>query len=108
MFLRNLIYGEHNDLKNRYLNINWNKKVDIENKKVDIESLKLSSPMRKNINILFMKLSNIDYFGRTEIIEILKLSPSGASKLIAKLLELKIIIPVLGHGKSKYRFNIKS
>ena len=29
MFLRNLILNEKNELKNRYLHINWNKKVDI-------------------------------------------------------------------------------
>ena len=34
------------------------------------------------------------------------MSPSGASKLISKLLELQIIKPVFGHGKGKYCFNI--
>jgi hypothetical protein len=34
------------------------------------------------------------------------MSPSGASKLISKLLSLKIIIPVYGFGKGKYIFNI--
>jgi len=48
-----------------------------------------------------------EYFGRNEIINILKMSPSGASKLISKLLELKVIIPISNHGKGKYIFNIK-
>lgn len=34
------------------------------------------------------------------------MSASGASKLISKLLDLKVIVPVLNHGKGKYHFNI--
>ena len=34
------------------------------------------------------------------------MSPSGASKLISKLLDTKVIIQVLKHGKGKYCFNI--
>lgn len=112
-FLNNLIFGSDNELKNRHLHIKWINKVDIndenvdiENKKVDIESLKLTSPMRKNVSTLFKILSKNEYFGRSDIIDVLNLSSSGASKLISKLLDLKIIIPVLGHGKGKYCFNI--
>ena len=113
MFLKNLLYGQKNILKNRYLHINYTEKVDIESKKVDlnhnkvdIESLKLTSPIKKNICILYNHLSELDYFGRNEIIDVLKMSASGASKLISKLLDLKVIIPVLKHGKGKYCFNI--
>lgn len=112
-FLNNLIFDSNNELKNRYLHINWNKKVDIEskkedigNKKVDIDSLKLTSTMKKNITPLFNTLSKLEYFGRNEIIKVLNMSPSGASKLISKLLDLQVIKPVLGHGKGKYCFNI--
>ena len=55
---------------------------------------------------LYKVLSNFEYFGRKEIVKILNMSSSGASKLISKLLDLKIIKPVLGHGKGKYCFNI--
>ena len=48
-----------------------------------------------------------DYFGRKEIMNIFKISPSGASKLIYKLLELKVIIPISNNGKGKYIFNRK-
>lgn len=120
LFLCNLIFGDNNDLKNRYLHIKYEEKVDIENKKVDIGnkkvdiddmkidicSLNLSTPIKKNIDILFKNFANIEYFGRSEIIDVLKISASGASKLISKLLDLKIIIPVFGHGKGKYIFNI--
>jgi len=112
-FLNNLIFGGNNELKNRYLHINCNKKVDInvekvdiENKKVDIESLKLTSPMRKNVSTLFKIFSKDEYFGRGDVIDVLNLSSSGASKLISKLLNLQIIKSVSGHGKGKYCFNI--
>ena len=112
-FLNNLIFGSNNELKNRYLHINWNKKVDInkekvdiENKKVDIGSLKLTSPIKNNISNLFKVFSKVEYFGRKDVINVLNLSPSGASKLISRLLDLQIIKPVLGHGKGKYCFNI--
>lgn len=112
-FLNNLIFGSNKELKNRHLHINWNQKVDIEkqkvdieNRKVDIASLKLTSLMRKNISTLFKVLSKVEYFGRSDVIDVLNLSPSGASKFISKLLDLNIIIPVLGYGKGKYCFNI--
>ena len=105
-FLNNLLFGSNNELKNRHLHINFNKKVDIHNKKVNIESLKLTSPMRNNIISLFKVLSNLDYFGRSEIVKVLNMSSSGASKLISKLLDLQIIKPVFGYGKGKYCFNI--
>ena len=112
-FLNNLLFSSDNELKNRHLHINWGKKVDIDiekvdirNEKVDIETLKLTSPIRKNIISLFKTLQNFEYFGRSDVIKVLDLSSSGASKLISKLIDLKIIIPVLGHGKGKYCFNI--
>lgn len=80
--------------------------MDIENKKVDIESLKFTSPMRKNVSTLFKIFSKDEYFGRGDVIDVLNLSSSGATKLISKLLNLQIIKSVSGHGKGKYCFNI--
>ncbi len=114
LFLRNLILKENNDLKNRYLHISLREKVDIGiekvdigTEKVDIGSLELTATLRKNILSLYDKLFKKEYFGRNEIMNILKMSPSGASKLISKLLELKVIVPISNHGKGKYVFNIK-
>ena len=42
LFLENLLFNGNNDLKNRYLHIRWNEKVDIDKKKVDIENVKIS------------------------------------------------------------------
>ena len=113
LFLNNLIFNDNNDLKNRYLHIGYeekvdieSKKVDIDNKKVDIHSLKLTSPMKKNIDIMIQSFSNVEYFGRKEIIEVLNTSASGASKVISKLLDLQVIKPVLGYGKGKYCLNV--
>ena len=80
--------------------------MDITKKKVDIEKTKISKTIRKNIEILYQALKDFEYFGRKEIIDVLKMSPSGASKLISELLDKKLIIQVLKHGKGKYRFNI--
>ena len=106
LFLRNLLFKENYELKNRYLHIGWNGKEDIEQKKVDIGKVKISKTIRKNIAILFQTLKDYEYFGRKEMIDVLKMSPSGASKLISKLLDTKVLIPVSKHGKGKYRFNI--
>jgi len=81
------------------------KKVDIDKEKVDIGGIKISKTMRKNIEILYQSLNNYEYFGRKEIIDVMKISPSGASKLITRLLDIKVIVPVLKHGKGKYCFN---
>ena len=56
----------NNELKNRYLHIRWNEKVDIEQIKVDInknivdiEKAKISKTIRKNKGILLLKNDTI-------------------------------------------------
>ena len=84
--------------------------MDIECAKVNIENqLKAFSDSisEKTINHaieIFSKCGKDDYLGRTIVEEITGLKPSGASKLIKLLSESKVIIPVTGHGKGKYRF----
>ncbi len=119
LFLNNLIFKENHELKNRFLHISYDKvdietqkvdigvqKVDIGAQKVDIQLSNISSKMTYNINTLIKNLSTAEYFGRLEIMSLLNISASGASKLISRLLDLKIIKPVLGHGKGKYCFII--
>lgn len=112
LFLRNLLLNENNELKNRYLHIDFNKKVniddkkvDIDDKKVDIQTIDISDNIRKKVAKMHNELSNKEYFGRTEVMNVLELSPSGASKFISSLLIKNIIIPVDGYGKGKYVFN---
>ena len=111
LFLRNLLLDENNELHNRAMHISrMFEEVDIESAKVDIENqLKAFSDSisEKTINHaieIFSKCRKDDYFGRTIVEEITGLKPSGASKLIKLLSESKVIIPVTGHGKGKYRF----
>lgn len=114
LFLKNLIFNETNELKNRHLHINWNKIIDIDSEnidirknKVDIGTMKLTKPMKDKIYKLYFELSEKKYFGRSDVLNIVDLSPTGASNLISRLLELRIIIPVKNYGKGKYCFNIK-
>ena len=111
LFLRNLLLDENNELHNRAMHISrMLEEVDIESAKVDIENqLKAFSDSisEKTINHaieIFSKCGKDDYFVRTIVEEITGLKPSGASKLIKLLSESKVIIPVTGHGKGKYRF----
>ena len=109
LFLRNLLLDETNVLKNRYLNINYERNIDIHHKNVDIDNKNM------NIDSLFNKntVANINklkeefktrMFGRSDIIDLLGIKPSTASSLIRKMLETELIIPVKGHGKGRYQF----
>ena len=123
LFLRNLLLGEKNELHNRTMHISGklglNKKQDIEPQKKDIGHEEqdihisttyagciegLSSKTTKNIEKLFGELMDKEYFGRTDIVNVLGITPSPASELIKKMLERQIICTVEGHGKGKYRF----
>ena len=120
VFLRNLLLNEKNELHNRNLHISglWNKeKVDIKNRKVDIrdEKVDIKSILSENgsdfsvktaahIHRLFEKFGFDEFFGRSAVMELLKLKSSGASKLLSNLVQADIIEPVRGHGKGKYKF----
>ena len=117
LFLKNLLAGEKNELKNRYLHIQWNnEKQDIENSKQDIGITKqdielpdgLSGKTKKNIITLFSRFGFEQYFGRTDVMETLSLTASPASALISKMLSYKLIVPISGYGKGKYIFKYGS
>jgi len=123
LFLRNLLLNEKNELHNRNLHISGflndekvdieSKKVDIQDGKVDIESLlfeknsDFSVKTTVHIHRLFDKFGFDEVFGRSAVMELLKLKSSGASKLLSNLVQADIIEPVSGHGKGKYRFKNK-
>lgn len=123
MFLRNLLLGEKNELHNRTMHIGGkfesNKKQDIGLLKQDIEPEKqdigistlyaenlegLSRKTINNIEKIYREYFNKEYFGRTDIVNLLGITPSPASELIKKMLDRHIICTVDGHGKGKYRF----
>lgn len=127
LFLRNLLLNEKNELHNRELHISntlgeekvdiqttkvdiGDRKVDIQDSKVDFEQLlsikgkDLSVKTAVHVRRLFNRYGFDGFFGRSAVMELLKLKKSGASKLIMNLQQADIIEPVCGHGKGKYRF----
>ena len=119
LFLKNLLLDEKNELHNRSMHISaaFEKEVDIESIKVDIESTKVdirnkllsfsNKISEKTVNHaleIFSKCGKDVYFGRMMVEDITGLKSSGASKLIKLLRDSKVIIPVAGHGKGRYRF----
>ena len=108
--LLNSYYEENSkkDLKDR---------ADIESAKADIESEKadirnklltfsdtISEKTVKQSVKLFLRCEKEEYFGRTIVEEIAGLKSTRASELIKILVDSKVIVPVTGHGKGKYRF----
>ena len=132
LFLSNLLLDEKNELHNRSMHISGmfaeidieKGKVDIEGAKADIESTEVDiegakvdirnklrafsdTISEKTINHaveIFSKCGKEDCFGRSIVVEITGLKPAGASKLIKLLMDSAVIIPVIGYGKGKYRF----
>lgn len=78
------------------------KQLFIEN----VTSLNFSQSTKNNIITLFEVFGFEQFFGRTDILQTINLSPSPAGELIRKMREVNIIKPVQGHGKGKYRFVI--
>lgn len=128
LFLHNLLLGEKNPLHSRTMHISWNfieptkvdigvKKADIEAQRMDIEDKKsgieyLKSYIQSNfqpkttdhITKLLYVLFDQPFFGRSDVMDVLDIKPSRASELLKEMSEHKIIEPVSGHGKGKYRF----
>ena len=113
--------------KLKYLNIERtnldieSQNLDIESQNLDIESQnldikinskdiigiinesKFTQTIKKSLIKIFSKYFN-SIFGRGDIVEYLKCSNGSGTNYINYLIELKIIIPVSGKGKGKYRF----
>lgn len=85
--------------------------VDIGTQKVDIECIckdKIPYITQKSIQHIikmYDKYTTVGYFGRSDIAELLNLSPAMTSRLLKTLLDNHIIEPVKGLGKGKYRFS---
>ena len=120
LFMRNLLLGEKNELKNRYLHIRWNEskqdiedtKQDIQTPKQDIQPLKqdielpaeINPRTKQNIYRLFEAFGYDRFFGRTQVMEVLGITASPASALLSKMSSLRLIMPMEGRGKGKYFF----
>ncbi len=128
LFLKNLLLNEKNELRNRdmYIGAILTEKPDIgfektghSNEKPDIgdketghstdyplieRDVELSSTSRFYIKKLFDKFGWGGFFGRTEVMKTLNLKESRSSEFLSLLLRRKLIEPVSGHGKGKYKF----
>ncbi|MBK5247708.1 MAG: AAA family ATPase, partial [Peptostreptococcaceae bacterium] len=86
-------------------------KVDIGGKKVDIgfmenylSYIKVNLPTKGKIKILYSKFATHTIFGRTDIAELLDISPTSASVLVTKMYKAGLLEIVAGQGKGKYKF----
>ena len=118
-FLRNLLLGEKNELKNRYLHVSGafdKEKPIIETEKPSIDKekpiidlinkLSYTEHTKQNILTVYRKLKDCEIFGRGDICKATGLSTSAAGDLLHKLIYAEMIAPVTGHGKGKYKFII--
>ena len=104
LFLRNLLLDEKNELHNRSLHISGMfEEADIRNRLLSFSGM-ISEKTINHALELFSKCGKKEYFGRMIVEDITGLKSSGASKLIKLLVDSKVIVPVTGHGKGKYRF----
>ena len=87
-------------------------KADIGREKIDIEfsfeekAKEFSSRTASHIRKLFDVFGYEEIFGRREIVALLELRNSSASKLLSKLVHSGVIEPVSGCGKGRYKFRI--
>ena len=103
LFLRNLLLGETNELKNRYMHVRWaTQKQDIDDKKQDIDGF--GKVAKRHVQLLFDTFGYDSMFGRKEVMEVLTITASPASELIKKMLVKGVIYPLKGQGKGKYLF----
>lgn len=129
-FFRNMLMGERNELKNRFMHLDFtNRKPTIELKKptiglqkpmidnekptIDVKKAKIELAVEESSfnktakeNMLkFIRGVEIDeMFGASRVREIVACGASSASAALKRLLSLQLIEPVSGHGKSKFRF----
>jgi len=86
-------------------------KVDIGDEKVDIgfmenylSYVKVNLPTKKKIKIVYLKFATHTIFSRTDIAELLEISPTSASVLVTKMYKAGLVEIVAGQGKGKYKF----
>ena len=117
-FLRNLLLGEANVLKNRYLHVDWQRETAHSEKKQHIEQhieaenslltvmemAKVTEKTKKHILSLYQAFGLEKIFGRGDVLNVLPITERPASALLKKMLAVGVIESVRGLGKGKYRF----
>lgn len=83
-------------------------KVAFEAKKAaferSISELKLNKPTKDNILSLFESFGYDVPFSRADVIGLCGLAPSSAGKMLSKIKEFDLIVPVTEQGRGKYIF----
>lgn len=124
-FKRNMLMGEHNELKNRFMHLNFraqkptietqkptigDKKPTIETEKAKIELAVEEFPFNKTAKENLLKFVHgvelDEIFGVSRVREIVVCGASSASAALKKLQALDLIESVVGHGKGKFRFKM--
>ncbi|MCI9040950.1 hypothetical protein [Dubosiella newyorkensis] len=86
-------------------------KVDIGEGKVDIDTMllhcgsRLSTKTKSYARQFFDRFGWVAPFDRSDVMKMIGLKKSGASKLLSKWIQIGLIRPVSGFGKGKYTFN---
>lgn len=96
-FFRNLLMGEHNELKNRYCHIRYNEKVAINSQK----SSDKVAINQKSSDIILNYLKDNESINNLKAREITGLSSAGVRKIFSKLETEGLIV---GFGENKGRF----
>ena len=125
VFLKNLLMGENNELKNRYMHIAWKETTHSDGKqhieqhierhiehhiqeKNDLLSIlneqAVSPKAKANILKLYESFGLEKIFGRTDVVEVLSITEKPATTLLGKMYSLKLTEKIIGAGKVKYRF----
>ena len=82
-------------------------KVAIDEQKIIYEAIanmSVHNRTKEKIAFLYQKLYAAEYFGRNDISTLLNISATGAGLLLNKMKEVRVIEPVKGFGKGKYKF----
>ena len=117
-FIRNLLLGENNELKNRYLHIKnvfgaETSAIECETSAIGtktsaieatIAQIKLNIQTKMNILRLYKEVNTEVVFGRSDVSDICGISYSTAGRLISIMKSEKLITDVTGQGKGKYKF----
>ena len=120
-FLRNLLMGEKNELKNRYMHIRWDETTHSTGKQHIKQHIKrhiadenyilrildtkdISSRTKGNIVRLYESFGMEKVFGRADVVEVLGISEKPASTLLGKMYSLNLTEKITGAGKGRYRF----
>lgn len=109
-FLDNLLLGRKNELHNRDMHVIGlltEEKYDIVEKEENnllkgVQGFSVKTTV--HVHRLFDAYGFDRVFGRSDVMSVLDLQQTGASKLLSAMLKNGLISPVVGHGKGKYKF----